>query len=66
MSKYPPFAVVAADTNEAHIYVFKRGKTIEQEDIANIKTNRTLVGGWSQMRYQGTSIIFTSSTRRKL
>jgi len=52
VSKYPPFAVVAADTNEAHIYVFKRGKTIGQEDIENIKTNRTLVGGWSQMRYQ--------------
>src|SRR5215218_6727500 len=52
VSKYPPFALVAADTNEAHIYVFKRGKTIEQEDIENIKTNRTLVGGWSQMRYQ--------------
>jgi len=52
VSKYPPFAVVAADTNEAHIYVFKRGKTVGQEDIENIKTNRTLVGGWSQMRYQ--------------
>jgi peptide chain release factor subunit 1 len=52
VSKYPPFAVVAADTNEAHIYVFKRGKTIGQEDIQNIKTNSTLVGGWSQMRYQ--------------
>jgi len=52
VSKYPPFAVVAADTNEAHIYVFKRGKTIEHEEIENIKTNRTLVGGWSQMRYQ--------------
>lgn len=52
ISKYPPFAVVAADTNEAHIYVFKRGKTIEQEDIQNLKTSRTEAGGWSQMRYQ--------------
>jgi peptide chain release factor subunit 1 len=52
VSKYPPFAVVAADTNEAHIYVFKRGKTVGQEVIQNIKTNRSEVGGWSQMRYQ--------------
>jgi len=52
VSKHPPFAVVAADTNEAHIYVFKRGKTVEREDIQNTKTNRTEVGGWSQMRYQ--------------
>ena len=52
VSTHPPFAVVAADTNEAHIYVFKRGKTIGQEDIQNTKTNRTEVGGWSQMRYQ--------------
>ena len=52
VSQHPPFAVVAADTNEAHIYVFKRGKTIGQENIVSTKTNRTEVGGWSQMRYQ--------------
>ena len=48
----PTFAVVAADTNAAHIYVFQRAETIRREDIQNTKTNRTEVGGWSQMRYQ--------------
>ena len=48
----PSFAVVAADTNAARIFVFKRGETVRREDIQNTKTNRTEVGGWSQMRYQ--------------
>src|SRR5215204_1949748 len=48
----PAFAVVAADTNSAQIYVFKRGHTIRREDIQNTKTNKSEVGGWSQMRYQ--------------
>ncbi len=48
----PMYAVVLADTNTAHIYAFKRGHIVEKEDIENIKTNRTQVGGWSQMRYQ--------------
>lgn len=52
ISRNPVFAVVAADTNSAHIYVFKRGQTINVEDIQNTKTNRSEVGGWSQMRYQ--------------
>ena len=52
MDQNPTFAVVAADTNSAHIYVFKRAETIRHENIENVKTNRTEVGGWSQMRYQ--------------
>lgn len=48
----PPFAVVLADTNAAHIFVFRGGETLEQEDIQNTKTNRSEVGGWSQMRFQ--------------
>ncbi len=48
----PMYAVVLADTNQAHIYVFKRGHIIEKEDIENVKTNRSEVGGWSQARYQ--------------
>ncbi len=48
----PMYAVVLADTNQAHIYVFKRGHLVEKEDIENVKTNRSEVGGWSQMRYQ--------------
>ena len=46
------FAVVQADTNSAHIYVFGRGEVFSREDIQNEKTNRSEVGGWSQMRFQ--------------
>lgn len=46
------YAIASADTNSAHIYVVNRGKMIEREDIQNTKTNRSEVGGWSQMRYQ--------------
>ncbi|MFN6964344.1 MAG: Vms1/Ankzf1 family peptidyl-tRNA hydrolase [Pyrinomonadaceae bacterium] len=48
----PPFAVVAADSNKAHIYVFKRGHTIDRQKISNETLSRTEAGGWSQMRYQ--------------
>lgn len=46
------FAVAQTDTNSAHIYVFRRGEVVSREDIQNVKTNRTEVGGWSQMRFQ--------------
>lgn len=52
MDQNPRFAVVLADTNSAFIYVFQRGRILEQEEIQNEKTNRSEVGGWSQMRYQ--------------
>jgi peptide chain release factor subunit 1 len=48
----PTYAVVLADTNAAHIYLFGAGQILEKEDIENTKTNRSQVGGWSQMRYQ--------------
>jgi len=46
------YAVAQADTNSAHIYVVSRGEVIHRNDIQNEKTNRSEVGGWSQMRYQ--------------
>lgn len=52
MDRNPAFAVVAADTNSANISVLRRAKTIRSEEIQNTKTNRSEVGGWSQMRYQ--------------
>ena len=48
----PKFAVVLADTNSARIFVFQRGRVVEAEEIQSAKTNRSEVGGWSQMRYQ--------------
>src|SRR5688572_445235 len=48
----PAFAIVAADTHSANILVVKQAETIRREEIENVKTNRTEVGGWSQARYQ--------------
>ena len=50
--QYPRYAVVLADTNAAKIFVFALGKTIKRKELHNVKTKRTQVGGWSQMRYQ--------------
>jgi peptide chain release factor subunit 1 len=52
VDRYPRHAVVQANTNTAHIYVFGRGRTIEREDLSSEKISRTDTGGWSQMRYQ--------------
>lgn len=52
VDRNPTFAVVAADTNSANIYVFRRAEVVRHEEIQNTKTNRSEVGGWSQMRYQ--------------
>lgn len=52
IDRNPTFAVVSADTNSAKIFVIKHSETIKREEIQNTKTNRTEVGGWSQMRYQ--------------
>jgi peptide chain release factor subunit 1 len=52
LEQNPMFAVALADTNAARIFVVRGGSTLEKEDIQNVKTNRTEVGGWSQTRYQ--------------
>ena len=52
MDQYPRYAVLVANTNSARIFVFGRGAKLDSEEIKNRKTNRTKVGGWSQMRYQ--------------
>ncbi len=48
----PRFAVVLADSNTARIYVFQRGRVLEEDEIENETYNRSEVGGWSQMRFQ--------------
>jgi peptide chain release factor subunit 1 len=52
LDQYPHYAVVLADTNSAKIFVFALGKAIKRSELQNVKTKRTQVGGWSQMRYQ--------------
>lgn len=52
VSQNSRFVVAQTDTNSAHIYVFGRGEVYQRDDIQNVKTNRSEVGGWSQMRFQ--------------
>lgn len=52
VDQYPRYAVVLADTNSAKIFVFALGKAIKRQELQNVKTKRTQMGGWSQMRYQ--------------
>jgi peptide chain release factor subunit 1 len=52
IDQYPRYAVLVANTNSARLFVFGRGKLLTSEEVQGRKTNRTKVGGWSQMRYQ--------------
>ena len=52
LDQYPRYAVLVSDTNSARIFVFGRGRTLETQEIQNVKTKRTQAGGWSQMRFQ--------------
>jgi len=52
IDQYRHYAVVLADTNRAQIFVFAAGRAVEQDEIQNVKTKHTSVGGWSQARYQ--------------
>lgn len=52
IDQYRRYAVVLADTNRAQIFVFAAGRAVERQDVQNVKTKHTKVGGWSQSRYQ--------------
>jgi peptide chain release factor subunit 1 len=52
LDQYQRYAVVLADTNAASIFVFALGRAIKRTELQNVKTKRTQVGGWSQMRFQ--------------
>jgi peptide subunit release factor 1 (eRF1) len=52
IDQYRRYAVVLADTNRAHIFVFAAGRAVQKNDITNVKTKHVKVGGWSQARYQ--------------
>jgi peptide chain release factor subunit 1 len=49
---YPPYVAIVADTNVAHLYVFGAGEEIEQRDVVSPNVHRTMIGGWSQARFQ--------------
>lgn len=50
--QYPRYAALLVDTNAARLFVFSLGVTELQQEIANVKTRKTSMGGWSQARYQ--------------
>lgn len=52
VDQYRRYAVVLADTNRAQIFVFAAGRAVDREELQNVKTKHTKVGGWSQARYQ--------------
>jgi peptide chain release factor subunit 1 len=52
IDQYRRYAVLLADTNRARIFVFAAGRSVEKEEVENVKTRHTKVGGWSQARYQ--------------
>ena len=52
LDEYPRYAVLVADTNRARLFVFGRGKALQRDEVRNVKTRGSRVGGWSQMRYQ--------------
>src|SRR5437773_8762165 len=48
IDQYRRYAVVLADTNSAHIFVFASGKTVERKELHNVKT----IGDMTQSKYQ--------------
>jgi len=52
IDQYRKYAVLLADTNRAQIFVFAAGREDAHEELQNVKTKRSQVGGWSQSRYQ--------------
>jgi peptide subunit release factor 1 (eRF1) len=52
MDEYRRYAVVLADTNRAQIFVFAGGQAVDRQDVQNVKTKQSKVGGWSQARFQ--------------
>jgi len=49
---YPRYAALLTDANNARIFVFGLGETLETEQVKGKKVQRVKVGGWSQARYQ--------------
>jgi peptide chain release factor subunit 1 len=48
----PRYAVLVADTNAARIFVIAARQLQQNQELQNVKTRGTSMGGWSQARYQ--------------
>jgi peptide chain release factor subunit 1 len=52
VSQNPPYAVLVADTNSAHIFVVAGRRVVDKRDIQNIDTKEPRWGGFTQNRFQ--------------
>ena len=50
--QFPRYAALIVDTNSARLFVFGLGVTESHQEVQNVKTRKTSMGGWSQPRYQ--------------
>jgi peptide chain release factor subunit 1 len=50
--QYPRYAALLVDTNAARLFVFSLGTKETAQQVQNVKTRKTSMGGWSQARYQ--------------
>jgi peptide chain release factor subunit 1 len=50
--QYPRYAALVLDTNMARLYIFGLARTEQETTVQNEKTRGTVMGGWSQARYQ--------------
>lgn len=48
----PRYAALLVDTNSARLFVFGLRSTEAREQVTNVKTRKSMTGGWSQARYQ--------------
>lgn len=51
-AQFPRYAALVADTNSARLYVFSLGARRSAQEVTNVKTRHTVMGGMSQPRYQ--------------
>jgi peptide subunit release factor 1 (eRF1) len=50
--QFPRYAALVTDTNSARLYVFSLGVRQSAQEVQNVKTRHTALGGMSQPRYQ--------------
>jgi len=50
--QYPRYAALLLDTNSARLFVFHLGRRHSTEQVNNVKTKRTSIGGSAQARFQ--------------
>src|SRR5687768_6738371 len=50
--QYPRYAALLVDTNSARLFVFHLGRAHLTQQVNNLKTRRTSMGGSAQARYQ--------------